>query len=314
MTFFELSTSQMAVSLVVVVVGSVVAGILIGTRLRAHGTDHQPVAVIQGTLLGLVGLLLAFGLTMAVGRYEARRALIVQEANTIGTTHLRAQLLPEPARTTSLELLQEYADIAIDLADEVPFTDRFDADAAALESLQRDLWAAAGDAVAADPTGTGPRTYVETLNEMIDTHTERIASLRNRVPSAVMLLQVGGSAIALAVLAAYLAILGRSIVTSLLAAAVVVVILFVSIDLDRPQRGFITVPVTPLVEARAATRTAEQHPRAARPSRLGRGHHDLGRWARRRRTPTRPESAAMDAAIRIRPASPSPSIGHRAPL
>ena len=44
-------------------------------------------------------------------------------------------------------------------------------------------------------------------------------------------------------LAAYLAILGRSIVTSLLAAAVVIVILFVSSDLDRPQQaGLITVP------------------------------------------------------------------------
>ena len=104
----------------------------------------------------------------------------------------------------------------------------------------------------ADPTGTGPRLYVESLNDMIDTHTDRVASLRNRVPTPVMLLQIGGSAIAVAVLAAYLAILGRSIVTSLLAAAVVIVILFVSSDLDRPQRGLITVPYTALVEARAA--------------------------------------------------------------
>ena len=118
--------------------------------------------------------------------------------------------------------------------------------------MQRELWSAAGDAVRADPTGTGPRLYVESLNDMIDTHTDRVASLRNRVPTPVMLLQIGGSAIAVAVLAAYLAILGRSIVTSLLAAAVVIVILFVSSDLDRPHRGLITVPFTALVEARAA--------------------------------------------------------------
>ena len=67
-----------------------------------------------------------------------------------------------------------------------------------------------------------------------------------------MALQVAGSAIAVAVLAAYLALLGRSVITSLLAATVVVVILFVSFDLDRPQRGFITVPFTALVEAREA--------------------------------------------------------------
>ena len=86
---------------------------------------------------------------------------------------------------------------------------------------------------------------------MIDTHSERLASLRDRVPTAVMLLQVGGSAIAIGVLAAYLALLGRSEVTALIAAAFVIVILFVSFDLDRPERGFITIPSNALVETRA---------------------------------------------------------------
>lgn len=77
-------------------------------RLRVHAqagaTDLGDGAVLpdglRGEIMsGLVGLLLAFGLTMAVGRYETRRVLIVQEANTIGTTFLRAQLLPEPERS-----------------------------------------------------------------------------------------------------------------------------------------------------------------------------------------------------------------------
>ena len=253
MILFHLSTAWLVVVLVAVVGGFTAIGIVVGRRVGARpDAEVEPVGVVQGTLLALVGLLLAFGLTMAVGRYEARRAVVVQEANDIGTTYLRAQLLPEPARTTSLELLKQYGDVAIDMADQVPFTDRFDADSATFDSLQRDLWSAAGDAVRADPTGTGPRVYIESLNDMIDTHTNRVASLRNRVPTPVMLLQIGGSAIAVAVLAAYLAILGRSIVTSLLAAAVVIVILFVSSDLDRPQRGLITVPFAALVEARAA--------------------------------------------------------------
>ena len=131
---------------------------------------------------------------------------------------IEAQLLPEPLRTTSLELLKEYNDLAILLAHQVPFTDTFDATAAAFDPLQRELWAATGEAVDPDPTGTGPRTYVETMNEMIDTHTERMASLRNRVPTPVMLLLVVGSGLTLGMLAAYLAILGRSIITSLIAA------------------------------------------------------------------------------------------------
>ncbi|MET0145918.1 MAG: hypothetical protein ABW328_14220 [Ilumatobacteraceae bacterium] len=248
-----MSTLTLAVVLLVIVGGAAAAGMVIGRQIRSRPDgSRESVGVVQGTLLGLVGLLLAFGLTMAVGRYEARRALVVQESNDIGTTYLRAQMLAEPERTKSLELLKQYSSTAIDLADQVPDTDRFDSDTADMAELQRGLWAIAGDAVRADPTGTAPRLYVETLNAMFDTHTDRVTSLRNRVPSTVMLLQVGGSAIALGVLSLYLALLGRGAITSLAAASVVVLILFISFDLDRPQRGFITVPYAPLVDARAS--------------------------------------------------------------
>ncbi|MGB0112233.1 MAG: hypothetical protein WBP59_03350 [Ilumatobacteraceae bacterium] len=252
MLFFSLNTFWLAVSLVVVIGGSTLLGIVLGRQFRRRPDfSSEPIGVVQGALLGLVGLLLAFGLTMAVGRYESRRALVVHEANTISSTHLRAQMLPEPMRSTSLELLKRYGDISDDLAEQVPFTDQFDADVAEFNGLQRALWAEAGRSIEVDATGTGPLMYAPMLNEMIEAHAERMASLRNRVPTSVMLLQVGGSAIAIGVLAAYLALLGRSEVTALLAGAFVVVILFVSFDLDRPQRGFITVPYTALVEARA---------------------------------------------------------------
>jgi hypothetical protein len=67
----------------------------------------------------------------------------------------------------------------------------------------------------------------------------------------VVILQVLGSAIAIGVLALYLALLGRGLATSLVAATVVILILFISLDLDRPHRGLITVPDQPLVTARA---------------------------------------------------------------
>ena len=46
--------------------------------------------------------------------------------------------------------------------------------------------------------------------------------------------------------------LGRGLITSLVSTTVVALILFVSFDLDRPLRGFITIPNRPLVEQRAA--------------------------------------------------------------
>jgi hypothetical protein len=251
--FFQMSTVILVLVLILIVGGAVTVGALTGRSLRSGAEAHrESVGVVQGTLLGLVGLLLAFGLTMAVGRYDARRSLVVEESNHIGTTFLRAQMLAEPSRTTSLELLRAYVDAAIDLADQVPGTDRFNEDVTQIDELQRQLWAAAGDAVLADPAGTAPRLYVESLNATIDTHASRVASLRNRVPMTVMVLQVVGSAIAVGVLALYLALLGRGLITSLAAAAVVVLIVFISFDLDRPERGFITVPAAPLIDLRAS--------------------------------------------------------------
>ena len=248
---FRLSTAALAILLVAVLAGSVAIGVLAGRAMRDRpGTRHETAGVVQGALLGLVGLLLAFGLSMAVGRYESRRALVVQEANDIGTTYLRAQLLAEPESSRSATLLEDYTDAAIDVADAVPGTGPYREAVANVQRLQGDLWTLATDAVSADPVGTGPRLYTETLNNMFDTHTSRVASLGNRVPTPVMILLVLGSAIAVGVLAFYLTLLGKGLATSLITAAVVLIILFVSFDLDRPQRGFIQIPDAALVQLR----------------------------------------------------------------
>jgi hypothetical protein len=247
--FFKLSTAMLVIVLLIIEAGATAIGIAVGHRSRRQpSANREPVGVVQATLLGLVGLLLAFGLSMAVGRYETRRELIVDEANDIGTTYLRAQTLNEPYRTESLESLRTYTEAAEKLSTLVPDSQRFRTVASEMESVQRTLWNLAGQAIQAAPLDSAPRLYVETLNSMIDVHSERTASLRNRVPTPVTVLLVVGSAVALAALAMYLTMLGRGLLTSLVATAVVVLILFVSFDLDRPERGFIVIPNTPLVE------------------------------------------------------------------
>jgi hypothetical protein len=86
-------------------------GLLVGHHLRRRSDIlREPFAALQAALLGVVGLILAFGLALAVGRYESRRSAVVEEANAIGTTYLRAQTLAEPHRTGSLERLERYTD------------------------------------------------------------------------------------------------------------------------------------------------------------------------------------------------------------
>jgi hypothetical protein len=205
---------------------------------------------MQAALVGLVALLLAFGLTMAVGRYEARRNAVVLEANAIGTTYLRAQTLGEPMRTESLELLRRYGDARIALSESVPDSAKFDAASQASIDIQNRLWTLAGEALNEAPIASAPRLYVETLNEMIDAHTTRIAALDNRIPAPVLWLQILASALAVGVLGMFLASHERGVLMALLAAGLVTVMLLVIFDLDRPHRGTITVPDGPLIAVR----------------------------------------------------------------
>jgi hypothetical protein len=145
-----------------------------------------------------------------------------------------------------------YTDSSIRLSESVPTSADAKRAIADGEALHRELWRLAGQAVADAPTATAPRLYVETLNEMIDMQTVRIAGLSNRVPGEVLAVEVVGAAVALGLLAFYLALLGRGVTTVVLAAGLVTMLLLVTFDLDRPTRGLIRVPATPLESLRAS--------------------------------------------------------------
>jgi hypothetical protein len=245
--FFRLSSFELALALAVAVLGATAVGVFLGRRVRHLSESlREPFGVLQAALLGVVGLILAFGLSLAVSRYENRRDAVVDEANTIGTTFLRAQTLPEPMRSRSLALLADYTELAVSLTNYIPGSSQELAVADREEELQRRLWALNGRALALEPVDSAPRLYEETLNEMIDAQATRVAGLNNRVPNAVLFLEVFGAALALGLLAAYLAIVGRGVLAVSLAAVLVTLLLFVTCDLDRPTRGPIQVPDTAL--------------------------------------------------------------------
>jgi hypothetical protein len=251
--FFSLPSWAVAL-LVFAVVGAVTAaGYATGRYLREHQARlREPFGVLQGALLGVVGLILAFGLTLAVGRYQDRRAAMVTEANAIGTAYLRAQLIAEPARSKSLALLRGYTDLALQVSKEVPGRPGMRRTTAAEGLVQRRLWRLAGQSIDAAPVASAPRLYVDSLNATFDAQSARLSALTNRVPGAVLVLEVFGAAAAVGLLALHISILGRGLVAMIAAAALVTLLLLVTFDLDRPTRGLITIPSTPLASVRAS--------------------------------------------------------------
>jgi hypothetical protein len=251
--FFSLSSWELGLLVFAVIGGACLAGGLAGRYLRKHSeTFREPLGAVHGALLGVVGLILAFGLSLALGRYESRRADVVNDANAIGTAYLRAQTLQEPQRSRSLALLRTYADLAIQITKEVPGSSGIAATSAAQGRVQRQLWRLGAETLDAQPQASAPRLYVDSLNTMIDEQTARLSGLNNRVPNEVLWLELLGASLALGTLTLYLSLGGKGHVTVVVAALLMSVLVLVTFDLDRPTRGLITVPSTPLVTERAS--------------------------------------------------------------
>ena len=245
--FFTLSSPALGLLVFGLICAAMAVGHLLGRRWRVRSQSlREPFAILQTALLGVVGLLLAFGLALAMGRHETRRAAVVDDANAIGTTFLRAQTLAEPMRSRSLDLIERYTSTSIELSSSIPGSEPEEEAVAQGKRLQRELWALANDALVAAPQDSAPRLYVESLNEMIDMQTVRVSAVNNRVPPPVLTLELVGAAAALGLLACYMAILGRGVTALLLAAVLLTSLLLVTFDLDRPTRGVIRVPSAPL--------------------------------------------------------------------
>lgn len=250
--FYSLSSWALGILIFAVIGGASAVGVLVGRYLRQHRDSYrEPIGALQGALLGLVALILAFGLSLAVGRYQDRRADVVVDANTIGTAYLRAQTIAEPQRSASLGLLRRYNDLAIQLTYEVPGTTSIRRTSAEQGRVQQDLWRLAGEVLNRSPAASAPRLYVDSLNDMIDQQTVRLAGLNNRVPDAVLWLELLGAAVALGFLAFHLSLLGKGVIPVFAAAALVSLLVLVTFDLDRPTRGLIKVPAAPLIAERA---------------------------------------------------------------
>jgi hypothetical protein len=213
---------------------------------REPGEQEGPTGVLVGSLLALLAFLLAVTMGMASDRFDARRAIVLDEANSIGTTYLRAGYLPEPASSQIRELLRQYVPLRIVVTDQANVVE----DIAQSEQILNQIWAISEEVARTTDQGDLVSVYIESLNETIDLHETRVtAGLYSRVPETVLLLLIGGSALSLAMVGFSAGLTRRR---SLLTAVVLVValgaVIMIVVDLDRPREGFIQVSQQPLID------------------------------------------------------------------
>jgi hypothetical protein len=235
---------------IVIVMGSLEAGFFLGKR-RAAGGDHEKessAGAMANASLALLAFLLAFTFGFAANRFEARRSVLIQEVNSIGTTYLRTATLPEAERARPRALLREYVDTRLAGAR----TSEVDAAIRHSVEIQNQLWDHAAALAERSPGSIVLGLYLQTLNEMIDLHTKRVTdSLRVRVPAIVWLVLYAVTVLAMGEMGYQTGLGGRRrpLTTPAFALAFSVVMLLIA-DLDRPQAGAIRVSQQSMIELR----------------------------------------------------------------
>jgi prepilin signal peptidase PulO-like enzyme (type II secretory pathway) len=220
-------------------------------RRREDGVVHGGQDYLLSAVLGLLALLLGFTFSLALNRYDARRELVVQEANAIGTTWLRVQILEEPNRAAMSALLRRYVDARIAWSE----ADRDPAVLARANALQGQLWTATGAAVRGDSSPLLSRGMMDAMNESFDLASARTAARAAHVPIQVLGVLILYSALSTVMLGYILAGGGQPhrVATGLLLVLLTLALVMI-VDLDRPRGGAIHVSQQPLYDLKASMR------------------------------------------------------------
>jgi hypothetical protein len=225
-------------------------GFFFATRHRRATPERRASEVggLQAAFLGLLALLLGFTFSMALGRFDSRRNLVLQEANAIGTTYLRASFLPASDQAAVEKMLRRYIDLRLPLYDANTSPIRLASLEAQCAQLQHQLWSHAVTASRQSPTPLA-MAFVSALNELIDLDASRVHALQSHVPGAAWLLLLVVSVVGCYIsgYAAGLAGTRSAFSTVLLPVLIAVVITLIS-DLDAPRRGIIGVSKQPLLD------------------------------------------------------------------
>jgi len=219
----------------------------IGRRLGLRRIAKDPqgamagVGAIEGGVFALYGLLLAFTFSGAPARLDARRHLIAEEANAIGTAYLRLDLLSTDSQPALRASFREYLDSRLQVYQKLPDIEAAKAELARSEQIQRGIWAKAVVATrVADSHPDAAKLLLPALNQMIDITTTRTMAARIHPPMIIFALLF-----VLALVCSVLAGFGmaggknRSWLHILAFAAVTVISAYVILDIEYPRMGFI---------------------------------------------------------------------------
>jgi hypothetical protein len=239
----QLPSSLLAVLIFLAILGAIYFGFryrhwLLAKR-RVEGKEN--IGAIEGSLLGLMALLMAFTFSIAAEKFDRSRRVLVEEANAISTAILRCDLYPDSIRTLLRADFSQYVDARI------AYYDARDNQKLIQESLQKTdyysarIWKRVAESAQNLQNRARTEVMVTALNNMIDIVTTRESYRIAKVPpivfwALVLITAMGGFLVGYANRADK-----ENIVLVTAFALMTAMALFLIVELDRPQRGILNI-------------------------------------------------------------------------
>jgi len=196
---------------------------------------------IIAATLALMAFMLAFTFSMGGSRFDARKHLVVDEANAVGTAYLRATMLPEPQQTEIRSLLREYVEVRLKIVREMK---TYGAEGIARsEELHRLLWDQVIELGRDNDRSVVVGLFVQSLNDVIDIHTKRLAAgLLDRIPGVIWITLFFIGILGTAVIGYRAGLSGtRGLPATLALILAFSAVMILIMDLDRPGQSLFQV-------------------------------------------------------------------------
>jgi hypothetical protein len=235
--------------MVVVALATAEIGFRIGIWLQDRSSnpgDSRITGSVVGGMLGLVGFLMAFSIGITIDHHSERKSMVIKEANAIGVAWLRAGFLDEPDSLLLRKHLREYAEVRLEAANQV-----IDLPTALLrsEKIHAEMWIIVERNVRQGNDTDIMASLVHAVNEVIDTHSLRVAAATKRLPAILGLVLILSTILSFSLVGvASSDDRKRNTVAIFLFSLVFTAVLTILFDLDRPQEGMLTVSQTAMTD------------------------------------------------------------------